>query len=74
MLVLSRKIGKGIVLPDTGIRIVVLAIHGKQVRIGIDGPRGALVYREEIWKRVSMSETAPHGTLVAETVVERAAV
>jgi carbon storage regulator len=53
MLVLGRKIGERIVLPETGISISVLGIQGKRVRIGIEAPQAASVYREEVWRRIA---------------------
>lgn len=53
MLVLSRKIGERIVLPETGVSISVLGVHGKRVRIGIEAPRAASVHREEVWRRIA---------------------
>ena len=53
MLVLSRKLGERIVLPETGVSISVLGVHGKRVRIGIEAPRAASVYREEVWRLIA---------------------
>ena len=55
MLVLSRKVGERIVLPETGVSISVLAIRGKRVRIGIEAPPTASVHREEVWCRIADS-------------------
>ena len=51
MLILTRKIGEGIILGDD-IRIAVLEIRGKQIRIGIDAPPEVVVLREEIYQRI----------------------
>ena len=51
MLILTRKIGEGIILGDD-IRIAVLEIRGKQIRIGIEAPSHVVVLREEIYQRV----------------------
>ena len=67
MLVLSRKIGEGIVLPETGASISVLGVHGKRVRIGIEAPRAASVHREEVWRRI-VDLIGPD--LAAETIDE----
>ncbi len=50
MLVLSRKVGEQIAI-DGDIRLTVVAIQGKQVRIGIAAPSSVLVDREEIRER-----------------------
>lgn len=51
MLILTRKIGEGIILGDD-IRIAVLEIRGKQIRIGIEAPPDVVVLREEIYQRI----------------------
>ncbi|OGP69290.1 MAG: carbon storage regulator [Deltaproteobacteria bacterium RBG_13_60_28] len=51
MLILTRKIGEGIILGDD-IRIAVLEIRGKQIRIGIEAPSDVVVLREEIYQRI----------------------
>ncbi|MGI6414203.1 MAG: carbon storage regulator [Thermoguttaceae bacterium] len=51
MLVLSRKIGEEIVFPASSVSIVVLAVHGKRVQLGIEAPPEEPVYRAELWQR-----------------------
>jgi carbon storage regulator len=51
LLILTRKIGEGIILGDD-IRIAVLEIRGKQIRIGIEAPQNVVVLREEIYQRI----------------------
>jgi len=51
LLILTRKIGEGIILGDD-IRIAVLEIRGKQIRIGIEAPSSIVVLREEIYQRI----------------------
>ena len=48
MLVLSRKLGERIVVPQCGLAVTVLAVKGKAVRLGISAPEDVSVYREEI--------------------------
>jgi carbon storage regulator len=51
MLVLTRKIGEGIVIDDnTTIRII--DVKGGNVRIGIDAPRDKKIHREEVYNRI----------------------
>ena len=52
MLVLSRKIGQRIVLPDLGINLEVLEIRQNRVRIGVEAPQCCPVHREEVWRRI----------------------
>ncbi len=47
MLILSRKVRQEIVLGN-GIRISVIAIRGKQVRVGIEAPPHFHIRREEL--------------------------
>ncbi len=49
MLVLSRRVGERIVLPDSGVVLTVLGIRGGQIRLGISAPQDIAVYREELW-------------------------
>lgn len=50
MLVLSRRVGEQIVIGDN-IRITVMAVQGKQVRIGVTAPPAVIVDRQEISER-----------------------
>jgi carbon storage regulator CsrA len=52
MLVLSRKLGERIVMPDIDLTLTVVAIEGSTVRLGITAPPEISVYREELWHRV----------------------
>ncbi len=52
MLVLSRKLGERILVPNCEMAITVVAIEGNQVRLGITAPAEVGVYREELWQRV----------------------
>ncbi len=51
MLILTRKIGEGIIIGD-GVRVVVLELRGKQIRLGIEAPVGVVVLRDEIFQRL----------------------
>ena len=52
MLVLSRKLGESIVLPDCQATITVISVDGKRVRLGVAAPRGLSVHRTEVWARI----------------------
>lgn len=52
MLVLSRKLGESIVLPDCEATITVISVDSNRVRLGITAPRGIPVHRTEVWTRV----------------------
>jgi len=52
MLVLTRKIGEGIVVGDD-ISITIVEMKGGTVRIGIDAPRDKKIYRQEVFDRIA---------------------
>jgi carbon storage regulator len=54
MLVLARKLGERIVVPECGLTITVSAIRGNTVRLGISAPEEVEVYREEVWRQLSL--------------------
>jgi carbon storage regulator len=49
MLVLSRKVGEEIVIGDN-IHLMVVAIQGAKVRIGISAPKDVVVDRQEVYE------------------------
>ncbi len=51
MLVLTRKVGEGVVIGDD-VKIVVMQIKGKQVRLGIKAGPSTVVHREEVYDRI----------------------
>lgn len=59
MLVLSRKIGERIVIPELGVTVTVLDVKGNQIRIGVDAPREVEVHREEVWHESRMARALP---------------
>lgn len=48
MLVLTLKIGEGVVLPGLGVRIIVADVPGKRVKLGITAPPEVAVRRSEL--------------------------
>ncbi len=53
MLVLTRKIGDGIIIDDN-IKIQIIEIKGGGIRIGIDAPREKKIYRQEVYDRMCL--------------------
>ena len=51
MLILTRRVGE-IIMIGEAIRITVLAVHGNQVRLGFEAPKGIPVHREEVYERI----------------------
>ena len=45
---MTRKQGESIAIDDD-IKIIVVAVKGRQVRLGIEAPRDTRIHREEIY-------------------------
>ena len=58
MLVLSRKFGERILIPQFELTFSVVAIDGNTVKVGITAPTKVSVYREELWRKVRMEQGA----------------
>jgi carbon storage regulator len=53
MLVLTRKIGERILVPQCQLSVTVLEITASRVRLGVSAPAEVAVHREEVEKRIS---------------------
>jgi carbon storage regulator len=75
MLVLSRKVGERIVIPEYRLAITIVAIEGNKVRLGISAPPEVAVHREEVWRQIEQErmEGRPSDRPVAATNVEERA-
>jgi carbon storage regulator len=51
MLVLNRKVGQQIILPEQGITIDVVEVGRTRVRLGIAAPSDMPIHRREVWDR-----------------------
>ena len=51
MLVLTRKAGEEIILPDHGVTIRLTEVRGNQARIGVTAPDHVRILRRELWNR-----------------------
>jgi carbon storage regulator len=58
MLVLSRKLGERILVPQCELAVTVVGIEGNTVKLGISAPAEVGVYREELWRKVSSEKVA----------------
>jgi carbon storage regulator len=52
MLVLSRKLGERVLVPQCDLTVTIVSIEGNTVRLGITAPTEVGVYREELWRKV----------------------
>ena len=64
MLVLSRRVGEEVVIGDD-IQVVVVAVHGDRVRLGVSAPREVVVDRQEVHAR--RAHPAGQGAALAPT-------
>lgn len=55
MLILTRRIGEAIRIGDS-IRLVVLAVKGTQVNLGIEAPDNVPLWRAELYERILRGE------------------
>ncbi len=51
MLVLTRKVGQGVLIGDD-VRVTVLECQDGRIRIGIDAPKDCKIYRQEVYERI----------------------
>ena len=51
MLVLTRKLGEGIIIGED-VRIKIIEMKGGSVRIGIEAPRDRKIYRQEVYDKI----------------------
>lgn len=56
MLVLSRRNGEEVMVPQYGIVFTILEIRGDRVRVGVSAPADVRLYRREIWERIERGE------------------
>jgi carbon storage regulator len=58
MLVLSRKVGERIVVPQFDLTVTIAAIDGHRVRLAFSAPPEVAVFREELWQRCEQERVA----------------
>ncbi len=66
MLVLTRKIGQQVVLPEQGITIDVVDVGRTRVRLGISAPSGMPIHRPEVCDRTNGRGNSPPDRLAAD--------
>ena len=52
MLVLTRKLGEAIRIGDK-VKVVVVAIEGGSVKIGVEAPEQISVHRQEVYEKIA---------------------
>jgi carbon storage regulator len=58
MLVLNRKSGQSVVIDDA-ITVVILKVHGSQVKLGISGPKNIPIHRQEVFQKIAKEVQRP---------------
>jgi carbon storage regulator CsrA len=48
VLVLSRRVGEGVVIPEYGVTVTIIGVRGRTVRLGITAPPSVPILRDEI--------------------------
>ena len=57
MLILTRKVGEALMIgEDVTVTVMVMAVKGNQVRIGINAPKDVAMHREEVYDRVQQEK------------------
>lgn len=56
MLILSRREGEVVVVPQCRMEIVVRSIEGDRVRLGFLAPEETAIYRQEIWQEMCFED------------------
>jgi carbon storage regulator len=73
MLVLSRKRGEKIVLPEQGVVLTILDIRREKVRVGITAPAEVPVFRSEVWASICSEQELAGAALDADVSAAGAA-
>lgn len=60
MLILTRRVGESIIINED-IKIAVVAINGRQTKIGIDAPKHVSVDREEMRRKIEIADAQLNG-------------
>lgn len=61
MLILQRKCGERVVIGQN-IEVTVLKLHGNHVKLGISGPPGVPIHRQEVHQRIVRGAIAERET------------
>ena len=64
MLILTRRVGETLMIGDQ-VTVTVLAVQGRQVKVGISAPRSVAVHRKEVFERIQREATEENGETTA---------
>jgi carbon storage regulator CsrA len=67
MLVLSRREGEKILIPDLGISLEIVRVQGSSVKVGIEAPREVKILRAEVADRAAKTDGAPNSDKASTT-------
>lgn len=75
MLILTRRPGESLYLGDN-IKLKILAVQGKQIKLGLEVPEDMPVYREEVYLKIKEQnrlalETTQQDLLAAASLWQR---
>jgi carbon storage regulator len=70
MLILTRRVGETLRIGED-VSVIVLEVHGIQVRLGITAPKSVAVHREEVFERIAQEERVAAAPKEAPTPVTR---
>ena len=62
MLVLSRKSGESLVIPESNVIVTVVRISRGRVKLGVTAPACVAVHRQELLVQTSTSNLEVHGS------------
>lgn len=68
MLVLNRKVGEQIVVPQCGLTFTILEVQGDKVSVGITAPLEVKVHRREVWERIQRNAHRAAADSIFDTV------
>jgi carbon storage regulator len=70
MLILTRRVGETLRIGED-VSVIVVEVHGNQVRLGITAPKSVTVHREEVFERIAQEERVAAAPKEAHAPVTR---
>lgn len=72
-LVLGRRVGERVVVPEIDLELTVLSVRGSQVKIGMAAPARIKVIRGELLSKFESTSTAVAAKQVTRSIAPRVA-